>query len=232
MKYFEALAELTKEQESNYFKPVIFRSGWNGSHQFVGLCDNWNGNFITNNEEFKIAPFTYIKTTQNNIVAWVPSQSDQLAEDWEVLLVDVTPKDNDNEVFINDDLVEEIDSETLAQERNKEAYQVIKENVQKDLDLAWSWHSMVAMSFVDEGGSHEVGNKAAVRFMQMAFEVDTSKHKGYQYNDISEEKANELLEAYLELHPEAERAILPSESNLLEPTTQDLGDVCPSHVES
>lgn len=54
------------------------------------------------------------------------------------------------------------------------AIAALKLALQKDPDYAWSWHCAVAVSMQDEGVSHTVANRGAVRFMQMAFEVDTS----------------------------------------------------------
>lgn len=53
-----------------------------------------------------------------------------------------------------------------------EAFETLKSAIQSDSGYAWSWHCNVAMSFQDEGGSHEQANRAAARFMQTAFDVD------------------------------------------------------------
>jgi hypothetical protein len=42
-----------------------------------------------------------------------------------------------------------------------------------DPDYAHSWHCAVACCAMDEGLNREAANKAASRFMKMAFEVDT-----------------------------------------------------------
>lgn len=93
-------------------------------------------------------------------------------------------------------------NEIAFQKRNADAYAIVKETMQKDLCYAWAWHCNIAMAVVDEGGSHELGNKAAVRFMQMAFDVDTSKHSNYQYKDITDEDAAKLMDSYQKLHAE------------------------------
>lgn len=123
--------------------------------------------------------------------------------------------------------------EIAQQQRNADAYAIVQENMQKDSDYAWSWHCNIAMAVVDEGGSHELGNRAAVRFMQMAFNVDTSKSPHYQYKDITEEEAAKLLNSYNELHgigqaDDVVAKIDAATAILKEPIIdEDLGDVNP-----
>lgn len=212
MKYAEVLVALQEPRENKYLKPVAFRSGWNGSHQFIGLCDSWNGNFIVNCEEFTILPFTYIKNTQNNIVPWVPSQSDQLAADWNVLIVDETPSIPETEIG------EEAVSLSVS---IKDAWDVLKRAAKEDPDWAYAVHCNLAMPCVDEGASHEVGNKAAARIMSVLFDHDITTHPHYQYRDISEEEEAKLLESYKELHPESN--VFSGED--IDIPTDDLGDV-------
>lgn len=54
--------------------------------------------------------------------------------------------------------------------------------MQSDSELAWSWHCAAAMSFYDElpesilpRERHAISNKAASRFMKMAFHVETEQ---------------------------------------------------------
>jgi hypothetical protein len=54
------------------------------------------------------------------------------------------------------------------------AIAVVKLAMRKDPDYAWSWHCAVAVCMQDEGVSHAVSNRGAVRFMRMAFGVDTA----------------------------------------------------------
>ena len=49
---------------------------------------------------------------------------------------------------------------------------IIRLRMQTDSDLAWTWHSNIAVAFMDEGGSHKQANEAAARFMLSAFGVD------------------------------------------------------------
>jgi hypothetical protein len=61
----------------------------------------------------------------------------------------------------------------------RKAYEVIQAAMQ-DRQYAWAWHCNIAMSFYDVGGDHLLANKAAVRFMQIAFKADTSIFEEYQ----------------------------------------------------
>ena len=58
-----------------------------------------------------------------------------------------------------------------AQDISKEMT-IILLRMQTDSDLAWTWHSNIAVAFMDEGGSHKQANEAAARFMLSAFGVD------------------------------------------------------------
>ena len=63
-----------------------------------------------------------------------------------------------------------------------------------DPSLAWSWHCNIAVAFVDEGGDHKLANRAAARFMQLCFGVDTSDLPEYEKlkEDWSKEKLHPL----------------------------------------
>lgn len=87
-------------------------------------------------------------------------------------------------------------------EEIKQAWDVLKKAAKEDPDWAWSVHCNLAMPFVDECGSHEAANKASARIMSIMFEHDITKHPNYQYNDINDEKINELMESYKQTHPE------------------------------
>lgn len=54
-----------------------------------------------------------------------------------------------------------------------EALLTVRRCMQKDFELAWSWHCNIACAIMDEGITHGVANAAAARFMLMAFAVDT-----------------------------------------------------------
>jgi hypothetical protein len=52
--------------------------------------------------------------------------------------------------------------------------EAITQAVREDKQYAISWHANIAMAFQDEGGDHATANRAAARFMQQLFGVDTS----------------------------------------------------------
>lgn len=54
----------------------VFRSGWNGQGMYLMLQMPDVGSKMT-------APYIYIKTVDNKLVPWVPSQTDLLADDWD-----------------------------------------------------------------------------------------------------------------------------------------------------
>jgi len=55
-----------------------------------------------------------------------------------------------------------------------ESYEILKKAIQDDDDYAWSWHCNIAVPFMDEGGTHEMANRAAARCMRTMFGVDVS----------------------------------------------------------
>lgn len=59
--------------------------------------------------------------------------------------------------------------------------QILKDNLQGDMDYAWSWFCNIAVPMQDEGVSHETSNKAAARVMQNLFGVDITKCEHYKY---------------------------------------------------
>lgn len=61
---------------------LVARSGWNGKAMYLGLCLSWNGIVRPDADEFKLLPFIYMRTAQADIVPWLASQTDLLAEDW------------------------------------------------------------------------------------------------------------------------------------------------------
>lgn len=61
----------------------------------------------------------------------------------------------------------------------KEAFNVLKEEM-KDEDYAWAWHCNIAVSFMDENGTHEQANRAAARIMKTLFDVDVSEFKNFE----------------------------------------------------
>ena len=57
----------------------VLRSGWNGKGMYIQL------NKAREFEFSELCPFFTIKNVRNSFDTWVPSISDLLAEDWEIL---------------------------------------------------------------------------------------------------------------------------------------------------
>jgi len=72
MDFGEALAQLKLGHE-------ITRDGWNGPGQYLHLQRPDAGSKMT-------LPYIYITTVQGDLVPWLASQTDILAEDWSVLV--------------------------------------------------------------------------------------------------------------------------------------------------
>lgn len=66
-------------------------------------------------------------------------------------------------------------------EKLRSAMHTLKQAIIEDPGYAWGWHSNIAMAAFDEGLSHEKANKAAARFMKLAFDVDMTKNEFYKY---------------------------------------------------
>lgn len=64
----------------------IARAGWNGKGMYLWLCD-CEGEDWTNKdgETFKRNSYLYMKTAQNTVVPWLASQTDMLADDWQIV---------------------------------------------------------------------------------------------------------------------------------------------------
>lgn len=56
----------------------VARRGWNGKGMWIRIQEPHYENSMT-------LPFIYMKTADENLVPWLASQTDLLAEDWEVL---------------------------------------------------------------------------------------------------------------------------------------------------
>jgi len=68
------------------------RAGWNGKGMFLFLITDWS--FTTDVdgvEDIPAEPFICMKTAGNDLIPWLASQSDVLANDWEVLTSLNTP---------------------------------------------------------------------------------------------------------------------------------------------
>lgn len=55
----------------------VTREGWNGKGQFLELQ-------VPNEHSKMTLPYIYITTVNGNRVPWLASQTDMLAEDWEL----------------------------------------------------------------------------------------------------------------------------------------------------
>lgn len=66
-----------------------------------------------------------------------------------------------------------------TQTETSAAFNVVRDAMVADSEYAWSWHCNIAMASVDEGMDHAAANRAAARFMQICFGVDTSKSPQY-----------------------------------------------------
>jgi hypothetical protein len=62
----------------------VARSGWNGKGMFLFLIRNWT---YTDGKQdnYPNLPFIAMKTADGSIVPWLASQTDLLAEDWEIV---------------------------------------------------------------------------------------------------------------------------------------------------
>lgn len=58
----------------------------------------------------------------------------------------------------------------------KEAMDHLRKAIKEDAAYAWSWHCNIAVCAMDEGLSHERANKAAERFMWVAFEANVKDY--------------------------------------------------------
>lgn len=56
----------------------VSRTGWNGKGMWIAIQRPGTGSPMTR-------PFIFIKGASGELIPWLPSQADLLAEDWEVL---------------------------------------------------------------------------------------------------------------------------------------------------
>ena len=71
MNFEQALSSL-KDDNS------VSRSGWDGANQYLTLQ-------VPDENSKMTLPYIYIETVQNDLVPWLASQTDLLAEDWFVV---------------------------------------------------------------------------------------------------------------------------------------------------
>jgi hypothetical protein len=77
MNYSEAL------QKAIHEKRRICRKGWNGKNMYVFYVDDYEI-YSPYTEGKPLLPFLAMKTATGEIVPWVASQTDMLANDWMV----------------------------------------------------------------------------------------------------------------------------------------------------
>jgi len=58
---------------------AIARSGWNGKNMFLELQ-------VPDANSKMTLPYIYMRTAQGDLVPWLASQTDILAEDWETVV--------------------------------------------------------------------------------------------------------------------------------------------------
>lgn len=67
----------------------VVRTGWNGKDTFLFMISGNNWDFecdIEGVDGFETSPFICMKTADNKLVPWFASQSDVVADDWDVVL--------------------------------------------------------------------------------------------------------------------------------------------------
>lgn len=55
----------------------VTRSGWNGKNMYLELQ-------VPDEHSKMTLPYIYMKTADNNLVPWLASQTDMLADDWSI----------------------------------------------------------------------------------------------------------------------------------------------------
>lgn len=67
----------------------VTRAGWNGKGMWVWMPEPLDEFctkvFVCGDEEFEARPWIGMKTADDQFVPWVASQTDMLAEDWQIL---------------------------------------------------------------------------------------------------------------------------------------------------
>ena len=83
---FEPMCEITKERKLGFNTALLFlksgyklaREGWNGKGMYVCLQEP------DGNSKMSL-PYIYMKTACGNLVPWLASQTDLLANDWRMV---------------------------------------------------------------------------------------------------------------------------------------------------
>ena len=68
----------------------VARKGWNGKGMWLTYVLDWTATFNVNLlqalEDWETLPFIAMKTVDNKMVPWLASQTDVLANDWELIV--------------------------------------------------------------------------------------------------------------------------------------------------
>jgi len=63
----------------------IARLGWNGANMFIFRVAHWDGTGDTALNTCSHSVFIAMKTADDKVVPWLASQTDILAEDWQLV---------------------------------------------------------------------------------------------------------------------------------------------------
>lgn len=64
---------------------MVARKGWNGKGMFLRLVSEWNGAIGEMPPDYTLFPWIGMKTADNGFVPWLASQTDMLADDWQIV---------------------------------------------------------------------------------------------------------------------------------------------------
>tara|TARA_R110000868_G_scaffold8513_1_gene44030 strand:+ start:10034 stop:10279 length:246 start_codon:yes stop_codon:yes gene_type:complete len=81
MKFGDAIEALKTGQK-------VARNGWNGKGMWLMLVTSWDGWKFREKEmppNYGLLPWIGMKTVDDKFVPWLASQTDLLAEDWEIV---------------------------------------------------------------------------------------------------------------------------------------------------
>lgn len=89
MNFGEAVEALKANAKDKTIATVkVCRSGWNGKGMWLSYCDPYNNKQFNLTEkpeaEGTFSPYIGMKMADNKYVPWLASQTDILAEDWEI----------------------------------------------------------------------------------------------------------------------------------------------------
>jgi hypothetical protein len=76
MTFSEALEVIKKDAKAGHSGNRVTRKGWNGKNMYI---------YLTIPPLTMNLPYIVMKTVQNEYVPWLASQTDLLADDWEVV---------------------------------------------------------------------------------------------------------------------------------------------------